>query len=359
MSPATLVPPAEQEFSFLRTLWEINIMITLTSRLTNLAVRGGLCLLLGLGLTHCSPAEKDKAEDVAEQSEASNGDAKDDAKERETMMRNDGYRPGTLMIEVDMQQKGEGGEANWETNIQAKSVSKVWIVKDLRPFVSEEPDSELRKQAIDYEPFSWWDGADDGKVTGSLTHAASSSLEGSDSMSVKRAVTETGTIRSLHLQSLKPSLYGKGYDASISLEIDAKRQLNSTMMSKELPQPVVENSNTDVNEKFDYILFPRPNADGKLNDFPYVPALVGDELKAQITKHHMETMDLLKQAADDSFPVQNTLRAGATSEASKDQLTVTYEYTGEKQLPFIISLESFAGKSSPNLLRIKITLKAD
>lgn len=339
-------------------------MTTLTSGFCRLAARGGLYLLLGLGLAHCSPSpDKTKAEDTAtEQTQANAGDG-DEAKEREKLMRQDGYRPGTLVVEVDMQQKGQGDEngmkANWETTIQAKSVSKVWIVKDLRPFVSEEPDSDLRAKAIDYEPFSWWEGADDGVVTGSLTHAAASTMEANDSTSMKRAVTETGTIRSLHVQSLKPSLYGKGYDASINLEIDAKRKLNSTISSKELPQPMVENTDTEVNEKFDYILFPAPNADGKLNDYPYVPPLVGDELKADITKHHMETMDVLKQAAADSFPVQNTLRAGAKSDATKDQLTITYEYTGEKQLPFIISLDSFIGKSSPNLLRIKVTLKAD
>lgn len=340
-------------------------MNTFTSGFCNLAARGGLYLLLGLSLAHCSPSpDKSTAEDTAtEQAEANAGDSGDEAKEREKLMRQDGYRPGTLVVEVDMQQKGQGDEngmkANWETTVQAKSVSKVWIVKDLRPFVSEEPDGDLRKKAIDYEPFSWWEGADDGVMSGSLTHAAASSLESNDSTSMKRAVTETGSIRSLHLQSLKPSLYGKGYEASITLEIEGKRQLNSTISSKELPQPMVENTNTDVNEKFDFMLFPAPNADGKLNDYPYVPALVGDELKAEITKHHMETMDLLKQAVADSLPIQNTLRAGAESEATKDQLTVTYEYTGDKQLPFILSLDSLVGKSSPNLLRIKVTLKTD
>ncbi len=340
-------------------------MNTFTSGFCSLAARGGLYLLLGLSLAHCSPSpDKNKADDTAtEQTEANISDSGDEAKEREKLMRQDGYRPGTLVVEVDMQQKGQGDEngmkANWETTIQAKSVSKVWIVKDLRPFVSEEPDSELRKKAIDYEPFSWWDAADDGVLTGNLTHAAASTMESGDSASMKRAVTETGTIRSLHVQSLKPSLYGKGYDASITFDIDAKRHLNSTISSKELPQPMVEDTNTDVNEKFDYMLFPAPNADGKLNDYPYVPALVGDELKAEITKHHMETMDLLKQEVADNFPVQSTMRAGAKTEATKDQLTITYEYSGEKQLPFIISLDSFVGKSSPNLLRIKITLKVD
>lgn len=342
-------------------------MTSLTPNLINLIARSGLCVLLGLGLTHCSPSpDKNKAEETTtEQTEANTADAGgDDAKERDELMRKDGYRPGTLVVEVEMQQKGQGAEggmtSNWETTIQAKSVSKVWIVKDLRPFVSEEPDAEQRKNAIDYEPFSWWSGADDSVMTGSLTHAASFTMEdSSSSTNVKRAVTETGTIKYLHLQSLKPSLYGKGYDASITLEIDGKRKLNSTMSSKDTPQPIVENKDEEVNEKFDYMLFPAPNADGKLNDYLYVPPLVGDELKEQITKRHMETMDILKQAAADSFPAQSTLRAGAKTEATKDQLTVTYEYTGEKQLPFIISLESMGGKSSPNLLRIKITLKVD
>lgn len=354
-------------------------MTTFTSGFCSLAARGGLYLLLGLSLAHCSPSAPDKttekettAKETAEQSANEQADAEqsgagsEDAKERDALMRKDGYRAGTLVIEVEMQQKGQGEQggmkSNWETSIQAKSVNKVWIVKDLRPFVSEAPDSETREKAIDYEPFSWWEGADDGVMTGSLTHAASFTMEDKDSSSlssVKRAVTETGTIKYLHLQSLKPSLYGKGYDASITLEIDAKRQLNSTMSSKELPQPMVENTNTDVNEKFDYMLFPTPNANGKLNDYPYVPPLIGDELKAQITQRHMETMDLLKQAAADNFPAQNTLRAGAINEATKDQLTITYEYSGEKQLPFIISLDSMLGKPSPNLLRIKITLKTD
>jgi hypothetical protein len=358
----SLASSAEQEFSFTINSGRIPIMTLFASNFIHLVARGGLYLLLGLSLAHCSPSDKGKEESTSEQADASTNADGDEANERENLMRQDGYRPGTLVIEVDMQQKGQGDEngmkTNWETNIQAKSVNKVWVVKDLRPFVSEEPDSDLRKNAIDYEPFSWWEGADDGVLSGNLTHAASFAMETNDSASIKRAATETGTVRNLHLQSLKPSLYGKGYDASITLEIDGKRQLNSTMSSKDLPQPMVENTNTDVSEKFDYILFPAPNADGKLNDYPYVPALVGDELKAQITQRHMETMDLLKQAAADSFPVQNTLRAGAVSEATKDQLIITYEYSGEKQLPFIISLDSFAGKASPNLLKIKITLKA-
>ena len=103
------------------------------------------------------------------------------------------------------------------------------------------------------------------------------------------------------------------------------------------------------------MLYPVPNKD-KLNDYPYLPDMANEELKTELNKQQVELLSLINQLYADSFPVQSQIRAGMLTEATKDVLTLTYEYTGEKQLVFIASMESLAAKISPNLLRIKITL---
>ncbi len=321
---------------------------------------GSVCLILML--SHCSPSHENKDAELQTTTAPSEQAAADDSTHA---MLKEGWRKGVLTIDVEINQKGQGESkgkqemvADWLTTMKVTSEQQVLVVKDLRIFVSQIPSSEELKDVMDFEPYSLLE--EEAKVTGSISHSATFSLldpESIDLVKATKAAEASGVIERVHLGSLHPSLFGKGYEAS--LEIDLKMQRKYTeMLYPPKAEPVVTKEDKEVVETLAWYLHPAPNSE-KLNDYPYIPEGVPAELKESIVKQKMEMLSTLQQIHADTFPVQSKMRAGMLTVATKDDLTLTYEYAGDKQLSFFPSIESLSGKSSPNQLKIKITLKAN
>ncbi|RYE52877.1 MAG: hypothetical protein EOP48_15520 [Sphingobacteriales bacterium] len=317
--------------------------------------------LLCLSLFNCSPSAPPEAEQETSKEEVSDVDDPDQ------LMLKDGWRYGSLKIEVEVQQVGHSHEkgkteilSDWNTVVKAMSEEDVLVVEDFRAIVEKDPDPEQRLTALEFEPFYRSSSATEAKLSGSLTHKAHFALsdaESIDLLSSVRDAEQNGAVENLSIKSLHPSLFGKGYEASVELKLKGLRKVVETNKLRSAAEPIVTSEEKEVVETLSFLLFPVPNK-GELNDYSYIPELAPEEMKERLKTHNLETLSLLNQLHADTLPAQSQMRAGMLTVATKDELKLAYEYNGEKQLPFIASLESLVGKASPNLLRITITLKA-
>lgn len=303
-------------------------------------------------LAGCSPSEKSKeAKDEASTAQENQEPS------QETMLAADGWRKGTLHIEVEIIQSGdqhEAGNSQWASTIKAVSDAKVMLAPDLSPFVSSDP---IKVEDVNqYEPFRVIDINADTVVSSEASHTAKWLLE-SDGISDDKQGEFTGKVNRVYLQSLNPSLYGPGYDAYLKINVAGKMKTKETLGGKGQP-PVTTESEKDTEQEIVFFLHPVPNKD-KLNDYPYIPPTASEELKQEMIKRNMETLSILNQLYADSLPVQGEIRAGMKTEATKDKLEMSYTYTGNKEVGYAAMLGVTSGMANTNKTNIKITLTAD
>ena len=90
-----------------------------------------------------------------------------------------------------------------------------------------------------------------------------------------------------------------------------------------------------------------------------MPEGLDDIGREAITQQKMDMLSLLNELHKDALPVQTQIRAGMVSEATRDTLTMTYEYTGNKVVGYAAMMGVNAGMADQNRIKITIQLIAN
>lgn len=280
-----------------------------------------------------------------------------------------GWRLGTLTIKLRIHQKGDAiettatnkTESSWETAINAESTQKVLVGPDLRVLVPDDEDEEGRRSAFKSEPYYISEALAPAVVSGSVTNQLrwnNLSPNANDFISMTRVLDETGEVVEFAIERMSPSLYGKGYEATVRLVLGTRKQMIETAQPANNAVPVVTRSDNEEGLTLSFLLFPVPNAN-TLNDFPFWESDTPADIVERQRREHLETLGLLNQIQAGAVPALTELRTGMVTSATKDKLQLTYEYSGNKQPAFMIGIESFVGNPSENVLKIAIDLTAE
>ncbi|MFO1389111.1 hypothetical protein [Cellvibrio sp.] len=298
-------------------------------------------------ITSCSPSEKsNESQQTADTSST---------QEAEDPVADDGWRKGTLRIELEITQSGDQNDSvinsTWATAIKATSEEKVMLAPDLRPFVNTAP---LKVEDVtQYEPFRQINPDADTVKSSQASHTATW-IVSSDGNKLENHGNFVGKVSRVYLQSLHPSLFGNGYDAYLKINLEGNTKTSSSMSGAAAAN---EQNEKEAAQEIVFILHPVPQ--DKLNDYSYLPDAMDEEMKKRVIQQNVELLDLLKQTYADSLPVQGDIRAGMKSEATQDKLTMTYEYNGTKQVGYAAMLGVNAGMTKSNKISIKMVLEAD
>lgn len=307
-------------------------------------------IALALLLAHCSPKTEAPTESTQPETTQSSTTENSDTPE--------GMRKGKLKIEVSISQTGgdqpagaEAVQTSWNSKLTLVSEDDVYIVNDLRPYVTSGP---LADTLIgDYEPFSYIDQNVNGITSSEVNYTASRSLKTKDASENVQG-TYNAKVTRVYLQGLHPSLFGPGYEAYLRLNTLGKLSINGTISAPGVAA-IPQNDEKEKDDEIIFSLHPVPNKD-KLNDYDVLPEGIDQSTKDMFTKKNMEMLDLLNQTYADTLPVQAQIRAGAVTEATKDKLTLTYKYTGVKDIGLAAMLGVTAGGTKTNDTTIVISL---
>lgn len=315
-------------------------------------------------LVGCSPSPTPEAENNS----GSETVAETGADSYSQALLDEGWRKGKLEIHFELNQAANateptsnGGQitSNWTTTINAHTTQPVLVVPDLRVMVPESGSDDERRSAMESSPYIIEDGVEpqvDGNVTNTL-HFETDEPNANDYVHILRTVNETGKVTGLSINNMHPSLYGQGHEVDLQLEYETERSTSFRAVAANGGAPLDDNTTANPQERVELSLFPVPNTDG-LNNYPYLEDSLPEELKAGITKQHLDTLAMLQQLMSDTAPVQFTMRAGLVTRAEADKLVLEYQYSGNKQIPYMAGLEGFIGTPSPNTLKITISLTA-
>ena len=316
-----------------------------------------LFIVFMLSLWGCSPSEQE----TNEQPEASVEENQSMAPIQEELMAADGWRRGKLRIEVDVHQEGgnsEPGEtsveSHWTSSTKVVSEENVMVAEDLRPYVTEGPLADT--DALAYEPFTQLEPDANTIQSSQVNHVATWSVSSPEIKGTNQGEFK-GVVNRVYLQSLHPSLFGPGYEAYLKIDITGQLKTRE-VLSADGQAPVTNEIDREATDEIIYSLHPVPNAD-KLNDYNYLPEGVDEELKEGLTKQHLDMLSLLNQTYQDTLPVQGQIRAGMKSEATKDSLTMTYEYQGNKEVGHAVMMGVNAGMADTSLVKMTIQLTAN
>lgn len=322
-------------------------------------------VLLALLLGGCSPSPAPEAENNTD-SDIATEEAGADLYSQSLL--DEGWRKGTLEIQFDLAQAANASEltANggqitsaWNTTITAHTTQEVLVVPDLRVLVPDSGSDDERRSAMESSPYIIEEGAEpkiEGTVTNSLRFE-SNDPNANDYIRLTRTVNENGKVTDLSLTNMHPSLYGKGHEVSLRLEYETQRETSLQAIAANGGLPLSDNNTSNPQERIELSLFPVPNADG-LNNYPYLEESLPEELKAIVTKQHLDTLTMLQQLTSDAAPIQFMMRTGLVTHAEANKLVLEYNYSGNKQIPYMAGIEGFIGTPSPNSLKITISLTA-
>lgn len=319
-------------------------------------------------LVACSPAPDSEVESQGNY-EKEPADLYEPEPDPDQEMLANGWRWGTLVVKVRIHQKGDfiqttprdKTESSWETSIAAEASQRVLVAPDLRVLVPADGDEYIRHSAFKSEPYFVSDRVAPAVVTGSVANRlrwSNLSPDANDFISLARVLDEAGEVVELDVERMHPSLYGDGYQVAVRLALSTRKVTTETAQPANNGPPAVSSSEVDAGEVFNFILYPVPNLEG-LNDYPFWEPDLPAGIREQQRLEHLETLSLLKQIQTEAVPLLTDMRTGLRTVATKDSLDLTYEYLGDKQLAFMMGIESFMGKPSPNDLRISIHLAAD
>lgn len=317
-----------------------------------------LAFFFAFSLIACSPSDEGKNEQTQTSDEYSQDEQVTQSEpSQEELMAADGWRKGKLRIEIEVTQDGgnkeSGVESHWTSVIKAVSEADVMVAEDLRPYVSEGPLPNT--DVLQYEPFRYINADADSIQSSEVLYTAFWSTS-SDGFKANKKGEYTGKVDRVYLQSLHPSLFGKGYEAYLKINLTGQLKAQE-VLSGEGQQPVTTDIDKEVTEEIIYSLHPIPN-ETELNDYQYLPEGIDEAAKDALVKRNLEMLSLLKEVYKDTQPVQMQIRAGMTSEATEDNLVMTYEYTGNKVVGHAAMMGINSGMANNNLTKIIIQLTA-
>ncbi|PUA27145.1 MAG: hypothetical protein B0W54_20165 [Cellvibrio sp. 79] len=333
----------------------------------NLAtLRVAKAVFLAFLLGGCSPSPAPETENNPDSDAVAAEEA--DADSYSQSLLDEGWRKGNLEIRFELAQAANASESTanggqitsvWSTTITARTTQEVLVIPDLRVLVPDSGTDDERRSAMESSPYIIEEGAEptvEGTVTNSLRFE-SNDPNANDYIRLTRTVNENGKVSDLSLTNMHPSLYGKGHEVSLRLEYETQRETSLQAVAANGGLPLSDNNVSNPQERIELSLFPAPNADG-LNNYPYIEESLPEDLQATVTKQHLDTLAMLQQLMSDAAPVQFMMRAGLVTYAESDKLVLEYNYSGNKQIPYMAGIEGFIGTPSPNTLKITISLTA-
>jgi hypothetical protein len=331
-----------------------------------------LCaIFIGGLLSGCSPSDENDAAYVDEQWES---DSQYDGDPYEQQKLSEGWRHGTLKVEVEISQGAEQdindpgtrlrgpttGSTNWQGSLTASNEIRVLVQPDLRVLVPTEGGDEERRAALETDPFYEIGDVyiDDGKVGETRYKAYWHHREPESNQLIEstRHIEEQGTVTRLVVDDIRPSLYGPGWEAQVAFNTETRRTRVETNLLVDAAAPVTNNEEFEDSESFSFLLYPTPNAQG-LNDYPYLDPDMPASFHERITEGHLHTLSLLHQLRD--APALTSMLVGLETKASKDQLILSYHYSGNKRIPMWAGLEGMVAKPDNGTFKITITLTAN
>jgi hypothetical protein len=341
----------------------------------SVGIRHLLFLLFAISMgglfSGCSPSDENEAEYADEQWE---NDSEFDGDPYEQQMLSEGWRHGTLKVELEISQGGEEdisdpgtrlrgpttGNTNWQGSLTASNEVRVLVQPDLRILVPTEGSDEERRAALETDPFYEIGDADtNDRSVGETRYKAywhHHEPESNQLIEITRHVEEQGTVTRLMVGNIRPSLYGPGWEAQIAFDTETRRKREETHLIVNTVEPMTVNEEVEDRESFSFLLYPVPNAQG-LNDYPYLDPDMPVSFHESITEGHLHTLSLLHQLRD--APALTSMLIGLETKASKDQLILSYHYSGNKRIPMWAGLEGMAVKPDSGTFKITITLTAD
>lgn len=330
-----------------------------------------LCaIFIGGLLSGCSPSDENDAAYVDEQWES---DSQYDGDPYEQQMLSEGWRHGTLKVEVEISQGAEQdindpgtrlrgpttGSTNWQGYLTASSEVRVLVQPDLRVLVPAEGSDEVRRAAFESKPFYVTDVyIEDGKVGETRYKAYWHHREPESNQLIEstRHIEEQGTVTRLVVDDIRPSLYGPGWEAQVVFDTETSRKHEETHFLVNAAEPMTVTEEVEDRESFSFLLYPAPNAQN-LNNYPYLDPQLPPNLQKSITQGYLDTLALLHQLRD--APALTSMLVGLETKASKDQLILSYHYSGNKRIPMWAGLEGMVAKPDNGTFKITITLTAN
>jgi hypothetical protein len=321
-------------------------------------------------LSGCSPSNENDPEYADEQwDEGSQFDGDPYVQQ----MLGDGWRHGTLKIELEIKQSGEEdisdpgtrlrgpttGNTNWQGVLTASNEIRVLVQPDLSILVPTEGNDEVRRAALESKPFYVIDAEADDSSRGETHYKAywhHREPESNQLIEITRHIEEQGAVTRLAVLDILPSLYGPGWEAQVAFNTETRHKRVETNIHIDAPEPITNNEEFDDSESFLFSLYPAPNTQG-LNDYPYLDPEMPASFHESTTQGHLRTLALLHQQRD--APALSTMLVGLETKASKDQLVLSYHYVGDKRIPMWAGLEALAAKPDSGTFKITITLTAD
>ena len=317
-----------------------------------------LALAFVFSLAACSPSEKETDEQSQDNEYSHYDDVDQGEPDIEELMTADGWRKGKLRIEVDIQQGGGHDESglfsDWTSIVKAVSEIDVMVAEDLRPYVSTPPLADIN--ALEYEPFSLIDPDANNILSSEVTYNATWKVTTPDAKEEKQG-NFTGVVDRVYLKTLKPSLYGPGYEAYLEISVSGHLKTQETLTGYGQP-PITSGIDEQRTQEIVFNLHPVPNND-KLNDYEFLEEGLDEVGREAITKHKMEMLSLLNQLHQDTLPVQMESRAGMISEATEDKLTLVYQYIGTNEVGLAAMMDLNSGITKDNKIKITIELMAN
>ncbi|WLQ15819.1 hypothetical protein O5O45_07820 [Hahella aquimaris] len=315
-------------------------------------------------------ADDDAADTPPDYSADSDMDIQDDVLDWNPA--NDGWRKGRLFVELRIEQEGskvehkvhqglsgpETTQIDWTYSLVANGDQAVWTRPDLDK-LTPDMDPEYGRSSWESEPYMPLNDDSELVVQGNVKvslYFDSQTPDASDYVRTMREVSAEGKVSGLTIKALQPSLFGQGYELSAEWEPSLNVRDITTLTDRKGANQVLDESGA-FNEPIKLRLYPALNPDG-INDYPLAANDDPADVKAGMKKFEQEIWQSLQQLSD--APILGEGRTGLVTEQSKDSLTLTYEYSGDKQMPYWPSLETLAAKpDKKNTMKVRVRLQVD
>ena len=283
-----------------------------------------------------------------------------------------GWRAGTLQVEVNLVQsadfveakEGETTTANWQYHLQAKSIQKVKVIDDLTRNVpvSASLSAEERLDAFGNGPYYKLDNGGEAIVTGNIKYQSSFiNVHPNDITTIRLEQTSSGSgkVKRLNLSNFEISKFGIGYEFDLTLfaDIDHKGLMKATARNGTVSE--MNNDKIITDEKnFSFL----PAADHSvLALYPYEEELEGlpANLIEESKKFDLSLFDYRKKLTNGEVEFLHKDFPNTKTTASKDKLVVHYNLDNEKVIPFIGDMVGLVATPDQRVFSVTVTLTVD
>ncbi|MGM8225596.1 hypothetical protein ACSV5M_03365 [Cellvibrio sp. ARAG 10.3] len=285
-----------------------------------------------------------------------------DAMENELLAK--GWRHGTLEIRVRVEQGGKlheessagGGTktaVKWAFNLKARRLFDVLVAPDLAQLPSPAETEDALRSGINRSPVYLKPLVTQQPPQGRVEYTKRLTIDspGSDTYRhLKENTRAEGAIQQLRIVNLRPSFYGRGYEFELLLAYDMM------MHSTKLAQPVKGSATyveeeLPVDESLIMHLYPEPDLD-VLYAHPFGAAASDNGRQLALDRFRA-----LQDVAT-GVTLIGDLRPGVQWSGERDELTLSYNLSGNSQPPLFGDITGLATRINPNRVKVEVIIKA-